>query len=276
MPYHYEIIDGQRVEVHVARDFKAMRREFFAVFGLILYVSSGTRTRLEQTKLWNAWLAWSAWLAGRLTVKPPYANLAAPPGYSNHEESGPRGPRALDLRDSGKDAGVTVIGSVRSNWLAANAHRWGFTPAGHSFNPREGWHYEYTRRVGGLLEAITKPVVAAAKTVAGPRPSVMLTWRWAGIADMLRRFYGYVGNDVPGPNMVRAFQRFLNAKGYARRAIGRSLRVDGRLGPNTVKAAQRWLASRPSGRYRGKLDGIPGPGTRAAWIVADRENDAAY
>jgi hypothetical protein len=275
MSYKYEIIDGQRVEVHVARDFKAMRAEFFAVWGLVLYVSSGTRTRLEQTKLWNAWLAWSAFLAGR-GPRVPFANLAAAPGYSNHEESGPRGPRALDLRDSGKDAGVTVIGSARSNWLAANAHRWGFTPAGHSFKPREGWHYEYTRRVGGVLEAIVAPVVAAVKRVTSAKPSVMLKWRWAGIASMLRRHYGYRGNDVPGPIMVRAFQRFLNAKGYARRAIGRSLRVDGRLGVNTAKAAQVWLASRGNGRYRGKIDGIPGKGTAAAWNVAERENAAAF
>ena len=138
MTYSYVTINGQRVQTAVAAAFEKMRAAFKAEFGLDLLVSSGTRTRAEQEKLYRAWVN-----------REPGASLAAAPGRSNHEEGGPRGPRALDLRDSGRDLGVTRIGTVRSNWLAANAPKYGFTPAGHFFNPREGWHYEYTGSLGG-------------------------------------------------------------------------------------------------------------------------------
>jgi hypothetical protein len=266
MGYEYEYIDGHRVEKNVAKAFRKMAAAFFLRWGLLLLISSATRTRAEQTTLWNRWVAW-------LNGTGPRANLAAPPGMSNHEESGPRGPRALDLRDSGRDDGVTVIGSERSNWLAANAHRWGFTPAGHSFVPKEGWHYEYT---GSLFKRVVAAVASVVKKVTGPKPSAMLKWRWVGIQRMLKRHYGYTGriDNIPGASTIRAFQRFLNTKGYARRAIGRNLIVDGRFGANTCKGAQQWLKDVYG--YLGKIDALPGAGTKAAWDVAEKRNDAAF
>lgn len=135
MAYQYTTINGQRVEKTVAAAFQKMRAAFKKQFGLDLLVSSGTRTRAEQKRLYDLWIAGKG-------------SLAARPGQSNHEEYGPTGPRALDLRDTGRDSGVTVIGSTRSNWLAANAPRFGFKNAGHYFRPREGWHYEYTGALG--------------------------------------------------------------------------------------------------------------------------------
>lgn len=140
MSYTYTVIDGQRVEVNVAVAFRKLAAAFKAKFGLELLVTSGTRTRAEQQYLYNGWI-------NRL----PGFNLAAAPGWSNHEESGPIGPRALDVRDSGSDAGVTVYGSVRAKWLRANASKYGFDPAG--YNPNwsqiEPWHIEFSGRIGG-------------------------------------------------------------------------------------------------------------------------------
>lgn len=144
MAFTYTTVDGKRVETAVASHFRLMAAEFQRVFGLTLHVKDGTRTRAEQQRLYDGWIR-------RL----PGFNLAAPPGQSFHEESGPQGPRALDIYDSGNDAGVTVIGSRRNNWIRDNGPRWGFTLSGLTFSPREGWHIHFTGTLGAGASAPT-------------------------------------------------------------------------------------------------------------------------
>lgn len=227
MAYTYTNINGERVQTNVAQAFEQLRAAFKKQFGLDLIVSSGTRTREEQARLYDGWIN-----------RRPGFNLAAPPGKSNHEESGPRGPRALDLRDSGRDNGVTVIGTTRSNWLARNAPAYGFTPAGHFFNPREAWHYEYT----GSLDSAPAPTPAGGGSTATPAGEynpfgiafcaglqkiarlyggdTAIDQKWGtqsakGFAQFLRQNWGYNGNDVLGPVMWAAIARWLRARwGY--------------------------------------------------------------
>lgn len=140
MSYTYVRENNQRVEVHVAQAYNRMRAAFKAKFpglDLVVTVGGGTRTNAEQ------WGFWRIYQAG--------GNLAAYPGTSNHEENGPRGPRALDLHDTGSGPGVTIAGNARSNWLRANAPLYGFNPAGYGFSRVEPWHVEYTGAVGGSL-----------------------------------------------------------------------------------------------------------------------------
>jgi peptidoglycan hydrolase-like protein with peptidoglycan-binding domain len=115
-----------------------MAAEFRRVFGLNLIVNSGVRTEEEQWRLYNGWI-------NRL----PGFYLATTPQNSFHCEVGPQGPRALDLRDSGDDAGVMTIGTTRNNWIRDNGPRWGFTLSGLTFNPAEGWHNHFTGAIGG-------------------------------------------------------------------------------------------------------------------------------
>jgi len=145
MAYKYTTIDGQRVERNVAKALKKWAKAFKKRFGLTLHVRSGTRTRAEQAELYRRY-------------KNGTGSLAAPPGSSNHEEGGPRGPRASDLYDSGKDAGVTVAGSARSNWMRATAKKFGFDTAGFRFSSVEPWHIEF---VGGLTSRSNKKIVEA-------------------------------------------------------------------------------------------------------------------
>lgn len=144
MAYNYTYIDGQRVEVNVAAAFKLLAAAFKNKFNLNLLVTSGTRTTAEQRYLYLQWVN-----------RVPGFNLAAAPGNSNHEENGPIGPRALDLRDSGKDRGVTYSGTIRANWLKANAPKYGFVPAGYnpSWSQIEPWHYEYSGKIGGTASS---------------------------------------------------------------------------------------------------------------------------
>lgn len=78
--------------------------------GVGLTINSGFRTMEEQQYFWNCYQ----------TGKCNNGNLAARPGYSNHQNG-----RALDLTTSG--------------WLAKNAGRFGFKRT----VPSEDWHYEY-------------------------------------------------------------------------------------------------------------------------------------
>src|SRR6478736_4551147 len=141
MTYTYTLIDGQRVEAStVAPAFQQMAAEFARVWGLTLHVRSGTRTWQQQYALWD----------GYRKGLPGYSLALHPDNpLAYHVETNPQGSRALDLYDSGADAGVTKIGTPRNNWIRDNCPRWGFTLSGLTFNPPEGWHIHYTREIGG-------------------------------------------------------------------------------------------------------------------------------
>lgn len=120
-------IDGKPVAVGTAAAFDKLAAAFEKKFGLTLHVRSGLRTRAEQQRLYDLYLAGKG-------------NLAAKPGTSRHESG-----RAIDVYDSGSDPGVTKAGNKRSNWLKANAGKYGFTANGYTFSRQvEPWHIEYT------------------------------------------------------------------------------------------------------------------------------------
>lgn len=79
--------------------------------GVRLALNSGFRTNEEQKYFYNCYK----------TKKCNGGNLAAKPGYSNHQNG-----RALDLSTS--------------TWLAKNAAKFGFKRT----VPSEAWHYEFT------------------------------------------------------------------------------------------------------------------------------------
>lgn len=212
MAYSYVIIDGERVEAHVAADFGRMNQEFHDLTGEWLHVNSGTRTTAEQTYLYNGWI-------NRL----PGFNLAAAPGYSNHEENGPIGPRALDLSDSGSDAGVMTIGSYRSNVLAQIAPNFNFKNAGHYFNPREGWHYEWTGSFAGVVYDGGSKIDQDVQN--------QQNWLNASRGEHLEP------DGIAGPLTIEAFKRyqiFLRAYGYIAFTAGRYPSAVGVVGGNSA------------------------------------------
>ena len=131
-------IDGKPVPVGTAEAFKKLAAAFEKATGETLHVRSGLRTRAEQQRLWDLYKAGKG-------------NLAARPGTSRHEKG-----NALDVYDSGRDAGVTRANNKRSNWLKNNAHKYGFKANGYGFKQVEPWHIEYT---GDPWKTTVKPTV---------------------------------------------------------------------------------------------------------------------
>jgi hypothetical protein len=110
-PYSIKVITigGKPVSKTTGHAFLKMQRAAHEA-GVPLTLTSGFRTNAEQQYLYNCYL----------TKKCNNGNLAAPPGYSNHQ--------------NGKAIDVTT-----SSWLAKNAPKFGFVRT----VPSEPWHWEY-------------------------------------------------------------------------------------------------------------------------------------
>jgi MYXO-CTERM domain-containing protein len=107
-------IDGKPVEKDTANAFWVMRQAA-AADGVDIHINSGFRTMAEQEYFYMCYQCGCC----------NNGNLAAQPGYSNHQSG-----HALDLNTSA--AGVY-------GWLAANGGAFGFTET----VPSEDWHWEW-------------------------------------------------------------------------------------------------------------------------------------
>ncbi|RME73706.1 MAG: hypothetical protein D6785_16765 [Planctomycetota bacterium] len=104
-------IDGKPVKIETALAYMRMA-EAAAQSGINLRLNSGFRTYGKQKALYHAYLS------GR-------GNLAAPPGYSNHQ--------------NGLAVDIDIPNNSVYQWLKKNAWRYGFKRT----VPNESWHWEY-------------------------------------------------------------------------------------------------------------------------------------
>lgn len=140
--------DGSRLTPWMLYVINRANVEFKARFGCELLVTSGIRTHQEQIDIFLSKfrVQWAGggpygdvrWWQGKRYVRHAGGGTVAAPGTSNHEVQGTKA--AVDLRDSGRDAGVATGGNARANWLRANAARLGLVPSGYGFG--EPWHYD--------------------------------------------------------------------------------------------------------------------------------------
>jgi LAS superfamily LD-carboxypeptidase LdcB len=98
-------------EVTTARAFRAMASAA-RKSGVELAIHSGYRSYAKQAELYREY-------------RKGHGNLAAPPGFSNHESG-----RALD---------IYITDHRAYDWLREHASRYGF----HRTVPGEAWHWEY-------------------------------------------------------------------------------------------------------------------------------------
>lgn len=147
MALDYTTVDGWPVAPNTAQAFlNRLKPAFEKAFpGVTLHVYSGYRSYEGQVEIFTSryrrgayspygdYRTWGGSTWGRVSGE----GTVAAPGTSNHQSG-----HALDIRDSGSDAGVTTAGNARANWIRANAARYGFSPIGYTFG--EPWHIEYT------------------------------------------------------------------------------------------------------------------------------------
>lgn len=145
--------DGQRLTPAMAQDWDGLNNEFHARTGHWLRIRSGIRTDAEHLAIWYVRYTLSPngrrvydtrWWNGRLWYRISSAGTVAVPGTSNHQINIPRGQRgALDIYDTGSDAGVLTRGSFRARVFDEIAGKYGFDSEGYNFG--ETWHKRYNR-----------------------------------------------------------------------------------------------------------------------------------
>lgn len=107
-------VGGVELEAKTARAFRQMANAARKV-GIYLGIRSGFRSHEKQTELYERY-------------RNGWGNLAARPGYSNHQNG-----RAVD---------IYLEEPAVYEWLAKHARRFGFEQT----VKREAWHWEYVGR----------------------------------------------------------------------------------------------------------------------------------
>lgn len=144
----YVYWDGARLTPWMKHCLEKLDADLRRLFGvhLVLDPSKGIRLNSEQRAIFldryrpqrtgGGPFGDVRWWNGVRYVRHSGLGTVAQPGTSNHEIQGTTA--AVDLADSG-GAGIGTMGSARSNWLRANASKYGLIPEGFKFN--EAWHY---------------------------------------------------------------------------------------------------------------------------------------
>lgn len=163
-----------------------------------------------------------------------------------------------------KDGGI-AIDTSRYDWFESLCGPYGW------YKPYD-WdvvHFEYNPNRdqfrGGTAPNTGGYDGSVQKGVHGPNPFGI---PYTGGLQVIARQYGYKGaydqnwGDGVNSGSMQGFTDFLRARyGYSGNNV---------LGPQMWRAIQRWLQS--TGRYNGDIDGVPGPRTRVGLLIADTEN----
>lgn len=144
----YVYRDGSRLTPYMLYQINRLDADFYKEFGEHILVTSGIRTAEEQERIFRMRYTLTPngrkvydtrWWRGQLWYRIDPTGTVAQPRTSNHEIQGTKA--AVDLRDTGKDAGVRTGYNRRANWLRQNAWRYGMVPSGYGFG--EPWHYDF-------------------------------------------------------------------------------------------------------------------------------------
>lgn len=142
--------DGQRLTLWMMYVITLLNTDLLRAFGVHVIVTSAIRTYAEQERIFRERYVTAGsvrgrrvydtrWWNGVLWYRISSAGTVAVPGTSNHEIQGSKA--AVDIRDSGSDAGITVASSARGRWIRDWCRRTGLLIAsGDGFG--EGWHFD--------------------------------------------------------------------------------------------------------------------------------------
>jgi hypothetical protein len=169
----YVYRNGSRLTPLMAYWFDRLDAAFFERWGLHLIVSSGIRLRSEQEAIFRSRYVTAGnvngrrvydtrWWKGVLWYRISSAGTVAQPDsvYANHviENSGYG---AIDIRDTGTDAGVLTAGSARDRWLhqivdgKPRIEHYKYSNEGDGFGER--WHKKFLLNPWGPAPKPPKP-----------------------------------------------------------------------------------------------------------------------
>lgn len=153
---NYVFRNGERLTARMLSSLNRLDADLRKKFGVSLIVTSGIRLNSEQKQIFLERYVTAANIRGRYVydtrvwngvryyrISP--AGTVAVPGTSDHEVQGNNA--AVDIRDTGSDAGVTVRTSVRGRWLRENAWRYDMVADGDGFG--ESWHFRMVNVFAG-------------------------------------------------------------------------------------------------------------------------------
>lgn len=163
--------DGSRLTPYMLYQIERLNTDVKKLFGVEVKVTSGIRVPQEQIDIFLKRYVTAANIKGQLVYdtrvwrgvryyRISSAGTVAVPGTSNHEIQGSQA--AVDIRDTGGDAGITVASSRRGRWIRQNAWRYGLVASGDGFG--EGWHFDILN-IWSAVPAGSKPPVKKGLTV---------------------------------------------------------------------------------------------------------------
>lgn len=140
---------GQRVTPWMAYQLTVLDRDLQAAFGVNLICNSAIRLPQEQIDIFldryvtvgnvnGRYVYDTRWWRGQLWYRVSDEGTVATPGTSNHEIQGDKA--AVDIQDTGADAGVATRYSERGQWLRSHAAMYDLIASGDGFG--EGWHFD--------------------------------------------------------------------------------------------------------------------------------------
>lgn len=170
----YVYRNGARLTPYMYWQIERLNADVKRLFGVEVVVTSGIRLPQEQIDIFLQRYVTAGNIRGRKVYdtrvwngvryyRISSAGTVAVPSTSNHEIQGTNA--AVDLRDTGRDGGLATWGSARSNWLRANAWRYGMEPEGFNFN--EAWHY---KMLNIFATPPNQPAGGGSKPLPKPKP----------------------------------------------------------------------------------------------------------
>lgn len=237
--------NGQRVTPWMNYQLGRLDKDLRAKFNVGLVVRSAIRLNSEQERVFRERYVTAGningrrvydtrWWNGQRWYRVSPAGTVAAPGTSNHEIQGDKA--AVDIADTGSDAGITVASSARGRWLRQNAANYGLVASGDGFG--EGWHFDmpgYNRAVPGA---------------SGPKFSQKVKDEQAFLNKFRKEKLKEDG--ILGPATKAAIQRY---QIYLRRSWGYGGSADGIWGPRTQASHQKYW----NALHRPKPTPVPAP-----------------
>lgn len=196
----YVYRDGSRLTPRMAWQIDRLSAECNRLFGCQIKVTSGIRLEKEQIAIFLARYVTAGNIRGRRVYdtrvwngtryyRISSAGTVAVPRTSNHEIQGSTA--AVDIRDTGSDAGVTSRNSVRGRWIRSVAGMYELVAEGDGFN--EGWHFK-TLNIFGAVPGGGNTAPSAKPLPEEPEEED---------EDMAHSVGQYIGGDASTPAVKR-------------------------------------------------------------------------